>query len=165
MNIIDRKITHLPTEVQRMGENASYILRQTHRNLTRALQEKIEPHGVSIGMWYFLRTLWVEDGLTQRELSQRVEMMEPTTATALRCMEERGLIRRVRNPTDKRKINIYLTDAGHALKDVLLPHARAVNVESLRGVEREDIEAFARVLDTMRLNLAACGMARDVFLD
>jgi len=40
-----------------------------------------------------------------------------------------------------------------------------VNVESLRGVEREDIEAFARVLDTMRLNLAACGMARDVFLD
>ena len=60
-----------------------YVLRDTYRGFSRVLQSKIAPHGVSIGQWYFLRVLWEEDGLTQRELSQRVGMMEPTTVTAL----------------------------------------------------------------------------------
>jgi len=44
----------------------------------------------------FLRVLWIIDGLSQRELSARVGVMEPTTVIALRSMECAGLIERVR---------------------------------------------------------------------
>jgi len=136
-----------------LKDSAGYLLRMTHRSFARAVQAEIAPRGVTIGMWYFLRILWEEDGLTQRELSQRIEMMEPTTATALRNMEERNLVRRVRNVTDKRKVNIYLTDEGRALRDVLLPHARAVNETALAGVSAADVACFRRVLEQMRVNL------------
>ena len=136
-----------------LKDSAGYLLRMTHRSFARAVQAEIAPRGVTIGMWYFLRILWEEDGLTQRELSQRIEMMEPTTATALRNMEERNLVRRVRNATDKRKVNIYLTDEGRALRAVLLPHARQVNDTALAGVSDEDAACFRRVLDRMRANL------------
>ena len=121
--------------------SVGYLLRDTYRAFTKILQARISTQGVTIGQWYFLRVLWDEDGLTQRELSQRVGMMEPTTVTALNGMEKRGYVKRVRNAEDKRKVNIYLTDKGRALRNTLLPHAIDVNIRAVAGVPLEDVEA------------------------
>lgn len=105
------------------------LLRETHRLTAKALSNRIAPYGVTIGQWHFLRALWDEDGITQRELSHRVGMMEPTTVTALNGMERGGLVRRVRNPRDRRKLNVFLTETGKALKGRLLPLEAALNNE------------------------------------
>jgi len=133
--------------------SVGYLLRDTYRAFTKVLQARISAHGVTIGQWYFLRVLWEEDGLTQRELSQRVGMMEPTTVTALNGMEKRGYVKRGRNTTDKRKVNIYLTDRGRALRNQLLPHAIDVNIRAVAGVPLADVEALRRTLHTMKRNL------------
>jgi len=44
-------------------------------------------------MWYFLRALWERDGVNQRELTNSVGIMQPTTVMALRSMQSRGLVR------------------------------------------------------------------------
>ena len=79
-------------------------------------------------MWYFLRVLWQQDGISQRELSQRVGMMEPTTASALNNMERKGFVRRLRNRTDRRVVNVFLTERGRALR-----RARAAAAPRWRG--------------------------------
>lgn len=132
----------------------SATVRAAHRGFSRALQAKVSNHGVSIGQWFFLRALWETDGLTQRELSQRVGMMEPTTVTALNGMERRGLVQRVRNPHDRRKVNIFLTPKGRSLRDVLLPCAAEINEQALRGVSAADLERALDVLQTVIGNLA-----------
>lgn len=134
-----------------------YLLRDTYRAFTKILQSRISAHGVTIGQWYFLRVLWDEDGLTQRELSQRVGMMEPTTVTALNGMEKRGYVRRARNADDKRKVNVFLTDKGRALRNVLLPHAIDVNVRAAAGVSPDDVETVRRTLRAMKRNLDELG--------
>lgn len=134
--------------------SVGYLLRDTYRAFTKVLQARISTHGVTIGQWYFLRVLWDEDGLTQRELSQRVGMMEPTTVTALNGMEKRGYVKRVRNADDKRKVNIFLTARGRALRNVLLPHAIDVNIRAVAGVPAEDVETVRRALHAMKRNLA-----------
>lgn len=131
----------------------SYAVRDLHRAFSRALQARIVTHGVSMGQWFFLRVLWEEDGLTQRELSQRVGMMEPTTVTALNTMESRGLVERVRNPHDRRKVNIYLTPKGRALRDTLLSCAAEVNELSLQGISPKEQEIVMSVLTRMLSNL------------
>lgn len=133
--------------------SVGYLLRDTYRVFTKVLQARISAHGVTIGQWYFLRVLWEEDGLTQRELSQRVGMMEPTTVTALNGMEKRDYVKRVRNTEDKRKVNIYLTDRGRALRNTLLPHAIDVNIRAVAGVPLADVEAVRRTLHAMKRNL------------
>lgn len=124
----------------------STLVRDLHRSYTRALQRRISNHGVSMGQWFFLRVLWERDGLTQRELSQRVGMMEPTTVTAVSSMERRGFVQRVRNPHDRRKVNIFLTDRGRALRDVLLPCAAELEETALRGVDPADAQRTIAVL-------------------
>src|SRR5262249_36942587 len=90
-------------------ESSGYLVRDTHRAFQRLLERRIAAYGVTRGQWYFLRVLWNEDGLTQRELSARVGMMEPTTVIALRSMEKSGLIRRRRSTDDKRRSHVWLT--------------------------------------------------------
>ncbi len=74
-----------------LERSVGYQIRRTHRLVQRALQVRIEPHRVSLGMWYFLRALWDEDGLTQRELSTRVGTMEPTTMAAIMLTQDECL--------------------------------------------------------------------------
>jgi MarR family transcriptional regulator, organic hydroperoxide resistance regulator len=136
-------------------QSVGYLVREAHRAFLRALAARVSRHGVSIGMWYFLRTLWEEDGLTQRELSRRVGMMEPTTATALESMERRGLISRTRNPQDRRKVNIRLTDEGRRLRQVLLPCAIEVNRVGLAGISPKEIPLMREQLARIKRNLDA----------
>ena len=133
--------------------SVGHLIRDAHRAMQRRLEEAIAPLGVSRGQWYFLRVLWEGDGLTQRELSARVGMMEPTTVVALNGMEKTGLIRRERSPEDRRKIHIYLTQKGSKLREDLLPLAREVNEKASVGISEEDLDAFRRAANAMIENL------------
>ena len=137
------------------SRSVGYLVRQTHRAFTRALQARIAPHGVSIGMWFFLRALWQEDGVSQRALSQRVGMMEPTTASALTNMERKGLVRRVRNRSDRRIVNVFLTERGRALRRELLPLAAEVNEAALRGLSVNEVAHLRALLTKLRTRLDA----------
>ena len=137
------------------AESVGYQIRATHRLLQRFLQVKIEPHGITLGMWYFLRALWHEDGLTQRELSNRVGTMEPTTLSAIVIMEKNGLVRRVRNQDDRRKWHIYLTPKGRSLRGKLLPLAREVVDTAVQNLSRSDVTQLLNGLAEVQKSLSA----------
>ena len=134
--------------------SVGYQLRMANRATQRHLQGKIEPHGVTTGMWYFLRALWEEDGLTQRELSRRIGTMEPTTLTALAAMEKAGFISRERDLQDRRKLNVLLTPKGRALQEELLPLAQEVVLQATAGFTPEDLARFLGYLAAVQRNLA-----------
>lgn len=137
------------------SESVGYQIRTTHRALARFLQLKIEPYGVTLGMWYFLRTLWSEDGLTQRELSRRVGTMEPTTLSAILSMEKRGLVRRVRNKKDRRKLHVYLTPKARKIRNDLIPLARDVVATAVQGLSAGEVKQLLAALAEIRKNLHA----------
>jgi DNA-binding MarR family transcriptional regulator len=134
-------------------ESAGYLVRDAHRAFQHLLEQRIAPHGVTRGQWYFLRVLWTEDGLSQRELSQRVGMMEPTTVIALQSMEKAGLVRRVRSADDRRKAEVWLTPKAKRLKARLLPVARRITMQARRGVSLREFRVFRDVIARMTGNL------------
>jgi DNA-binding MarR family transcriptional regulator len=138
-------------------ESDGYLVRDAHRAFQRLLERRIAPHGVTRGQWYFLRVLWSEDGLSQRELSARVGMMEPTTVIALRSMEKAGLIRRVRSTDDRRVTHVRLTPKAKRMRDGLLKLARDINTQADEGISRDEIAAFRRVILQMTTNLDRVG--------
>lgn len=135
--------------------SVGYQIRMTHRMLQRHLQSRIEPHGVTLGMWYFLRALWEEDGLTQSELSRRVGTMEPTTLTAIQTMQRNGLVKRVRSKEDRRKLKIHLTPKANELKRQLLPIAREVVEQATGNFTTADTRKLLSLLGAIQMNLAA----------
>lgn len=130
-----------------------YLTRIAFRSFSRALEVRTSPHGVSSGQWRFLRVLWREDGLTQRELSRRVGMREPTTVIALKSLERSGFVTRVKSEEDRRKVHVFLTDAARDLEAVLLPAVAEVNDIALNGLTKAEVAVLRKALTIVGRNL------------
>jgi len=139
------------------GNSAGFLVRDSHLQFARALRARLKPHKVTPGQWFFLRALWEEEGLSQRELSRRVGTTEPTTVSALRLLERNGLIRRRRNDNDRRTINVFLTENGSELKQELLPYALEVNSVATAGLSPAEMAQLRAILTKIRDNLASEG--------
>jgi len=136
------------------NDRLAHLIRDAAKGLTRALQIRLAAHSVGFGHWAFLRILWEKDGLTQRELSEQAGVMEPTTFSALKAMERLGYIARKRNVNDKKKVFIFLTPKGRALKAELVPLALEVNKVAVHGVSKADAAIARQMLLRMIQNLA-----------
>jgi DNA-binding MarR family transcriptional regulator len=139
---------HFPLET-----SVGYQVRMVYRAMQRLLQTRIGPHGVTLGMWYYLRALWSEDGLTQSELSRRIGTMEPTTLSAIQSMERSGLVKRVRSGDDRRKMHIHLTKKGRSLEALLMPLAVEVVDTSVAGLSPADVKLLLTFLRKIRDNI------------
>jgi DNA-binding MarR family transcriptional regulator len=137
------------------GNSMGYLTRIAFRAFSRALEVRTAPHGVSSGQWRFLRVLWREDGLTQRELSRRVGMREPTTVVALKSLERSGFVTRQKSVEDRRKAHVFLTPEARALEAVLLPAVAEVNAVALMGLTEAEIAVLRKALIQVGRNLAA----------
>ncbi len=136
------------------NDRMAHLVKDATRALVRALQMRLAEHDVSFGHWTFLRILWEDDGLTQRELSREAGVMEPTTFAALKAMEARGYVVRRQLAGNRRKVHIFLTAQGRALKRRLVPLAEDVNRIAVRGVAVADIVATRKTLLAVLVNLA-----------
>jgi DNA-binding MarR family transcriptional regulator len=136
-----------------LEDSLGFQVRDLNRAMQRALQIRIQPSGATLGAWYFLRVLWEEDSLTQRELATRIGMQEPTAVIALRGMEEAGWITRDRSSEDRRKVHIRLTDAGRALREELLPRAREVIGVATEGMSEAEVGTLIALLKRAKANL------------
>ena len=136
------------------NDRLAHLVKDATRGLTRALQMRLTEFAVSFGHWTFLRILWESDGITQRELSERAGLMEPTTFSALKAMERLGYVTRRQQPDSRKKVYVFLTPQGRALREKLVPLAEEVNEIAVAGVAATQIAAARDMLLTMIQNLA-----------
>jgi DNA-binding MarR family transcriptional regulator len=142
---------------QNRMRSIGHLARIAFRDFSGALGRRFAAHGVTSGQWRFLRVLWEEDDITQRELSERVGAREATTVRSIRSLLRSGLVERHDDPNDKRKLRIRLTPRARRLEDVLLPYVAEVHRIALRGIPARDVETTRRVLTAIHRNFVASG--------
>ncbi len=136
------------------NDRLAHLVRDATRAFARALQVRLAAHKVSFGHWTFLRVLWERDGLTQRELSEEVGVMEPTTYAAVRAMEQLGYVVREQRHGNRKNVHVRLTPRGRALKRKLVPLAIEVNRIGVEGIDPAQVAGARDVLIAIIANLA-----------
>ena len=129
------------------SESATYLAAQLARGFARALQLRAQGLGFSPGQFPILIELWNEEGLTQRQLLDRIDVEQATIANTLSRMERDGLIERRAHPKDKRAQLIFLTEKARALKDEALAAAEDAEMDLFTGFrrfERELLKEYIR---------------------
>ena len=91
----EKRFRHPPEFYTNPENSIGYLARVVFRSFSRLLEQGTLTQDVSAGQWRFLRQLWRQDGITQRELSERVGMREPTTVVALNGLEKSGIVGRI----------------------------------------------------------------------
>ena len=132
-----------------------YLSRINFRAFYRALEKLTLKHGVTAGQWRYLRVLWEEDHITQRELSDRAGTKEATTVRAVNGLVKSGFVTRNPCANDKRKSRIVLTVRARRLQDKLIPLVIEVNARAVKGLSKKDIDTARRVLAKTHANLWA----------
>lgn len=136
------------------SDRLAHLVRDTARAYTRALQNRLNEHGIPFSQWAFLRILWAFDGLTQRELSERAGVMEPTTLLVIRAMQAKGYVERRQQEGNKKNRYVFLTKAGRSLEKKLVPLAEETNAVSQLDIAEKDIQTTRQVLMQILTNLA-----------
>ena len=136
------------------NDRLAHLVRDAGRSCVRALQIRLARESLSFGLWTLLRILWDADGITQRDLSARAGVMEPTAFVALKSLERLGYVTRKQAPDNRKNVYIHLTAKGRGLRRKLEPLAEDVNAIAIRGVPACDVAVTRRVLLAVIENLA-----------
>lgn len=122
-----------------------------HRQLMTRLLAQKDSHP---GQVFCLQMLAAHDGISQRDLAQRMHLSRPTVTTMLQRMEKAGSIVRRPDEADQRLTRVHLTDAGRALEAemrVLFAEYIHAAFDPMTAKDREDLE---RLLGTVAENTA-----------
>lgn len=103
-----------------LDDSLGFLITDAARYGKRLLYNEISEYGIRGGYWYFLRTLWQEDGCSQRELADRLSQVEPSVLEMVRAMERDGLVERRHDPNDRRKRLVFLTEKAKKLHGELM---------------------------------------------
>ena len=132
-------------------ESATYLASLLAKSLSRALQERGHKLGFAPGQFPVLLELWSEEGLTQKQLLDRLDIEQATMVNTLSRMERDGLIVRRKHPTDKRAQQIFLTSKARDMETEAKEAALAADQSLFSGFRRFERELM---LEYMRMAIA-----------
>ncbi len=135
------------------AESVGYQVNQLGRLLAQGLGVRIAQYGVVPGQFAQLLALFEEDGLTQRELCDRVRIEQATMANTLQRMQRDGLVRVVPDPDDRRRVRVYLTDQARAIEDDLVAAARSLNASATDGLTDVEVAQYLELTARLIRNL------------
>jgi MarR family transcriptional regulator for hemolysin len=125
----------------------------TSKFLSRAFDEALSQSGGSIPIWLILRALRDAEHRAQRELARSVGIEGSTLTTHLDNLEHAGLVRRIRDSSDRRTIHVELTEAGNEKYDELLRAVIAFDRRLRAGFDEQELEILGRALDRLQENV------------
>ncbi|MGQ0567150.1 MAG: MarR family winged helix-turn-helix transcriptional regulator [Gemmobacter sp.] len=105
--------------------------------------------GLSIPEWRVLAHLAQSGAVSVREIQARVDMDKSKVSRAAARLESAGLVAKRANATDRRLLDMTLTDAGRDLMGRILPLADAYQAEVMAALG-EDAGPFRRALGRLR---------------
>ena len=93
-----------------------FALYSTSLAMTKLYKPLLDDLGLTYPQYLAMLVLWEEDGLMVSALGERLYLDSGTLTPLLKRLEAAGLIARLRNAKDERRVHITLTAAGRQLK-------------------------------------------------
>jgi DNA-binding MarR family transcriptional regulator len=131
-----------------------YAVKQVELAARSHLDELVRPAGITALQYTALTVLRRRDGLSSAQLARNSFVTAQSMADMVTGLERRGLIARHRDPDNRRRLVITLTDAGRALLEEYDAPVEALEEQMLAGLTALQREDFRTYLNRCRAALA-----------
>ncbi|WP_245629922.1 MarR family winged helix-turn-helix transcriptional regulator [Domibacillus robiginosus] len=131
----------------------SVFIHQTDLKVTNCVKERLAPFQLAPEQNLIMMLLWERDGRTQQELSERLEKDKTNITRMVSSLEQKGFIKRVTETCDRRSVRIFLTEAGTALQDKVIPVIETFHQTITAGITKKELDEVHRILTKMRANI------------
>jgi DNA-binding MarR family transcriptional regulator len=98
-----------------LDEQLCFALYAAQRRMTATYRPLLEALDLTYPQYLVMLVLWERDGITVRELGDRLQLDSGTLTPLLKRLEQANLLSRRRRESDEREVQITLTTAGRNL--------------------------------------------------
>lgn len=123
-----------------------YMVKQVELVVRSHLDELVKPAGITALQYTALTVLERHDGLSAAQLARDSFVTAQSIADLVRSLENRGLVRRERNPRNRRELLILLTDAGRRLLEQHAEPVRELEERMVRDLTAHQTEQLRQSL-------------------
>lgn len=117
--------------------------------IARMYNEEASKYGSTLATAHILLNIDAEEGTPSTSLGPKMGMETTSLSRTIKSMEERGLIRREKNPEDGRSVLIKLTDEGIAMRNVSRNAVISFNNQVAHYISPAKLHAFFEVTRTV----------------
>ena len=102
--------------LQLLDNQLCFALYSTSLAMTKIYKPLLADLGLTYPQYLVMLVLWQQDRVTVSSIGERLFLDSGTLTPLLKRLESTGLIARLRDVTDERRVHVTLTAAGRALK-------------------------------------------------
>jgi DNA-binding MarR family transcriptional regulator len=128
---------------------AAYLLSQVGAHSSQRWHERLAPIGLDPRSVLVLRHVGAEQGRTQASLSASLAVPPSRIVGLVDELEQRGLVERRANPTDRRAHALWLTSTGRKVLDEVMAVSRAHELDICAGLSEADRRQLIRLLSVI----------------
>jgi MarR family transcriptional regulator, organic hydroperoxide resistance regulator len=136
------------------SQSLDFLLAQVARLHHHRAHELLDELRLYRGQPPVLLALWEQDGLTHRELAQKLEITPATITRMIQRMEKSGFVERRPDRRDQRISRVHLTEAGQHIRARLQAVFDQMELEDFTGFTLEERGLLRTFLLRIRDNLA-----------
>lgn len=138
-----------------LSRNFGFLIHDVARLLRTTFDRRVKTRGITRSQWWVLTHLFRNDGVTQAELADTLEIERPTLGRLLDRLEAKGWVRREEDARDRRAKRVYLTEEVEPVMKSMRAVAAEVRRDALAGLAAEEQERFVDALLAVKTNLAS----------
>lgn len=106
-------------------------------------------HDVTEQQWRVVRALSEAGTLDATEVAEKASILAPSLTRMIRSLEERGLVTKLKDEADGRRVLLQLAPAGQTLIDAVMPASRRVYAEIDERFGAARVEDLLDLLDEL----------------
>ena len=119
-------------------------IKNSSKTLERALELEVRGlYGLSSGQWKAIIALSIQNGISQKDLAERIFVDGTTLVPIIDGMEKKGLVERRADPNDRRNNKIFLTAKSESLVEPIIEIILRIRKIVYKNIPEKDLE-FAR---------------------
>jgi MarR family transcriptional regulator, transcriptional regulator for hemolysin len=119
---------------------------ESSRLLRNYIDQRAKTRGTTRAQWIVLFCLREQEGLSQVDLAEVLELQPISLVRLLDRLVEHGLLERRSDPKDRRANRLFLTRAGRQLADDLDNLRDAIAADVFQGIPTATIETSLKAL-------------------
>lgn len=123
-----------------------YLTGKVFRQMLSCYNPYIREKRLTVSQLFVLLALYERDGMTPQELSSKLALNSSTLTGILDRLEQKGLVKREMNATDRRSIVIKLTDSAKKIKDELWHIYETVNGYLMSCLSQEELNRLHEIM-------------------
>jgi DNA-binding MarR family transcriptional regulator len=132
-----------------------FLIHDVSRLRRSAFDRCLKPMNVTRSQWWVLAYLSRQDGMTQSELAEELDLGKVAVGGLIDRLAKAGFLRRQADEADRRVNRVFLEPKSQALITRMRRLNHQFNEKILAGLTDKDLEATAVSLSTMKRNILA----------